>query len=287
MRFTKSLRGMGRKIFCSALCVAVAAAAVLAVRTASAAESVEIPVVMYHSMLKDESRHGKYVIAPDEFESDLRWLRDHGYTTVLVEDLIHYTQGGELPEKPILLTFDDGYYNNYLYAYEIAQKYNAKFIISPIGYCSDAYTETGETSAYYAHCHWENLREMAESGLVEVQNHSYQLHESTGGCLGLQQRTGETDSDYHARLTADLLKAQNRIEEELGVRPTTLVYPFGAVSADTLATAKELGFACTLTCAERTSAITRDADSLYDLGRYLRPSGESSAHFFEQRLGLS
>lgn len=269
------------------LSIAVSLAAMFTVRSASAAESISLPVVMYHSVLKDESRHGSYVISPAELESDLCWLEEHGYTTVLVEDLIAYTEGGELPEKPVLLTFDDGYYNNYLYAFEIAGRHGAKFVISPIGYYSDAYTETGETNAYYAHCHWENLKEMAESGLVEVQNHSYNLHKSTGGCMGVQQRAGEADSAYHRRLTDDLTRAQQRITEEVGVTPTALAYPFGAVSKGTGDIVRELGFACTLTCTERTSSITRDADSLYNLGRYLRASGESSAHFFEQRLGLT
>lgn len=287
MRFYHSVRVNLKAVAGVLLCAAVSIAAVFTVRTASAAEVVEIPIVMYHSVLKDEARHGTYVISPTEFESDLQWLQSHGYTTVLVEDLIAYTQGGDLPEKPILLTFDDGYYNNYLYAFPLAQQYGAKFVISPIGYCSDAYSETGETNAYYAHCHWENLKEMVDTGLVEVQNHSYQLHENTGGCLGLQQRTGEADGEYHTRLTADLTKAQNRIENAVGVRPTTLAYPFGAVSKGTDDIVRKLGFACTLTCTERTSSITRDADSLFDLGRYLRPSGENSAHFFEQRLGLT
>ena len=88
------------------LCLALGAGAFMA---AAASEGVEVPVVMYHSMLKDEARHGQYVISPEEFENDLQYLQSHGYTTILIEDLIAYTKGGSLPEKPVLLTFDDGY----------------------------------------------------------------------------------------------------------------------------------------------------------------------------------
>ena len=79
---------------------------------------VRVPVIMYHAVMDDASRLGKYVISPEELESDFKWLSENGYTAILSEDLINYTENGAaLPEKPILLTFDDGYYNNYLYAY--------------------------------------------------------------------------------------------------------------------------------------------------------------------------
>lgn len=266
------------------LCLALGAGALIA---AAASEGVEVPVVMYHSMLKDEARHGQYVISPDEFESDLRYLRDHGYTTILIEDLIAYTKGGSLPEKPVLLTFDDGYYNNYLYAFPLAQKYNAKFVISPIGRYSDLYTDTPDENAYYSHCTWEELREMAGSGLVEVQNHSYDLHESKGGALGMKKRPGETEDQYCQRLVEDLGKAQSAIGEKGGLPlPTALAYPFGAMSKSTPEIVKGMGFLCTLSCEEKVCRVTRDPGSLFELGRFLRYSGISSQEFFEKRMGL-
>lgn len=270
----------------AALFAAACFAAFFTIRAAAGAEGVKIPVVMYHAVLKDRSRHGKYVISPEELENDLVYLEKHGYTTVLVSDLIAYTNGGKLPEKPILLTFDDGYYNNYLYAFEIAKRHSAKFVISPIGYWADQYTETGEQNAYYTHATWDQLREMAGSGLVEVQNHSYNLHKSSGGQVGVKKLSGESGERYERRLTEDLLRAQDAIEEGVGVRPTTMVYPFGAVSRATPDIVKKLGFSATLTCEEKVSSVTRDPESLYDLGRYLRVSGISSESFFENRMKL-
>lgn len=275
------------KIMLSALVLTVVIlTAVFTVSAKSDGDGVEIPIVMYHSMLEDESRHGKYVISPQEFEADLKYLESHGYTTVLVSDLINYTNGGTLPEKPILLTFDDGYYNNYLYAYEIAKSHNAKFVISPIGYYADLYSKSDERNAYYSHATWAQLKEMTDSGLVEVQNHSYDLHKSENGVLGVKAVSGESDAQYQQRLSEDLIQAQEAIEHNVGVRPTTMVYPFGAVSKATPEIVKALGFSVTLTCEEHKSKITRDAASLYDLGRYLRPSGISSENFFENKMKL-
>ena len=113
---------------------------------------VRVPVIMYHAVMDDASRLGKYVISPEELESDFKWLSENGYTAILSEDLINYTENGAaLPEKPILLTFDDGYYNNYLYAYPTAKRYGMKFVLSPIGKYADLYTETPDKSPYYAH----------------------------------------------------------------------------------------------------------------------------------------
>lgn len=266
------------------LCLLLGAGALMA--AAATTGGVEVPVVMYHAVLKDEARHGQYVISPAEFEGDLQYLRDHGYTTVLIEDLIAYTKGGELPEKPVLLTFDDGYYNNYLYAYPLAQKYKSKFVISPIGRYTDLYTDTPDENAYYSHCTWDELREMAGSGLVEVQNHSYDLHESSGGRLGVKQLPGESDSRYRQMLEGDLGKAQKEIEEQLGLRPTAFVYPFGAMSKATPGIVKGMGFQCTLSCEEKVCRVTRDPESLFGLGRFLRRSGVGSQEFFEKKMKL-
>ena len=286
MKLYRSIKLNWKAFLAAAAFAAAVFAAIFTVSAAVAEESVKIPVVMYHSLLQDEKRHGKYVISPAEFETDLIWLEKHGYTTILISDLIAYTQGFPLPEKPILLTFDDGYYNNYLYAFELAKQHQAKFVISPIASLSDHYTETGETNGYYTHCLWEQLREMAESGLVEVQNHSYDLHRSNSA-IGVKKRAGETADQYRARISADLLQAQERIETETGTLPTTFVYPFGAVSKDTPKIVRELGFACTLTCAQQISSVSRDPESLYGLGRFLRPSGGTSKDFFEKKMGLS
>lgn len=269
------------------ICVGVLFAAVFSVNAKTDADSVAVPIVMYHSVLEDTSRHGKYVISPNDFESDLEYLKENGYQTILIEDLINYTRGGTLPEKPILLTFDDGYYNNYLYAFEAAKKHNAKFVISPIGYYADAYTESGECNAYYSHATWQQLREMAESCLVEVQNHSYDLHKSDGGAMGAKAVSGESEEQYSRRLSADLLKAQQLIEDNVGRRPTAMVYPFGAISKSTPEIVRSLGFAVTLTCEEKNSTVTRSPESLYNLGRFLRPAGISSREFFEKTMGLS
>lgn len=254
-------------------------------RVLAADSGVQVPVIMYHAVIDDSSRLGKYVISPAELEGDFRWLKENGYTAVLSEDLIRYVEEGiPLPEKPVMITFDDGYYNNYLYAFPLAKKYGVKFVISPIGKYTDLYTQTPDESPYYAHCTWEMLREMQDSGLVEVGNHTYDLHSSDGNRLGTKRLSTESMEEYTTLLTGDILLAQERIEENLGRTPMLFAYPFGAVSEGEPEIIRSMGFSVTLSCEERISTVTRDAGSLTYLGRYLRPSGETSEQFFSRVL---
>ena len=89
----------------------------------SSPESVKLPVLMYHLILKNPGIKNKFIVSCSTFEEDLKYINENGYTTILIRDLVDYTEGKiELPPKPILLTFDDGAYNNYLYAFPIAKK---------------------------------------------------------------------------------------------------------------------------------------------------------------------
>ena len=183
-----------------------------------------------------------------------------------------------------MLTFDDGYYNNYLYAYPTAKRYGMKFVLSPIGKYVDLYTETPDKSPYYAHCTWDMLREMQSSGVVEIANHTYDLHSSDGARLGTKQLSGESLEDYTKLLTEDLTLFQQKAEENLQSKPVLFAYPFGAVSKGEPEIIKNLGFKVTLSCEERVSTVTRAPESLYYLGRYLRPSGVNSESFFKNIL---
>ena len=180
--------------------------------------------------------------------------------------------------------FDDGYYNNYLYAYPTAKRYGMKFVLSPIGKYADLYTETPDKSPYYAHCTWDMLREMQSSGVVEIANHTYDLHSSDGARLGTKQLSGESLEDYTKLLTEDVTLFQQKAEENLQSKPVLFAYPFGAVSKGEPEIIKNLGFKVTLSCEERVSTVTRAPESLYYLGRYLRPSGVNSESFFEHIL---
>lgn len=246
-------------------------------------EGIQLPIVMYHSILKDTKLQGQYVIGPDQFESDLKMLKEKGYTTITVTDLVDYVYNDkELPEKPIMLTFDDGYYNNYLYAYPLLEEYECKAVLSPIGYYSEQYSQdSNPPSPSYSHCTWSQLKEIQDSGYVEIQNHSYNMH-SQSGRLGVSKKQGESNESYNSILVEDISTAQNLFKDNLNYTPIAFTYPFGAVSDTSEDVIKSLSFKCSLICEEKINTITKDKESLYMLGRFLRPTKMTSAELFEK-----
>lgn len=243
-------------------------------------------ILMYHGILPDDSRGlGDYVIAVSEFESDLRYLTQNGYHSVGIQDVIdHVKNGTHLPQKAVMITFDDGYYNNYLYAYPLLQTYSFQMVLSPICKWSDFYSEQQTADARYTHVTWDELREMTASGLVEVANHSYDMHTQNQGRKGTAKKQGESVAAYQQLLSADLQRAQERFQEELGQAPTAFAYPFGAVSGEAMEVLQSLGFEAAFTCEEKINVLTDDPACLYRLGRYKRPHGVSSAAFFQKIL---
>ncbi|MCI9576865.1 MAG: polysaccharide deacetylase family protein [Clostridiales bacterium] len=288
MKLTKRLAVFGVifGVCISILGFAGAKAGMSIAASAQAEEGVTLPIIMYHSILKDPAMQGDYVISPELFEQDLQYLQANGYTGISMQDLLDYVnQGTPLPEKPVLLTFDDGYYNNYFYAYPLAKQYDFKMIISPVGMLTEKFSNTEDVSPYYSHITWDNIQEMLASGIVEFQNHTYNLHTNDGGRKGAKKKSGESVEQYQQMLREDVGKMQDVMKEHTGIAPTTFVYPFGAVSKEAMPVLKELGFQATLICESKMNTITQDPECLFGLGRYLRPAHISSESYFA-KLGM-
>lgn len=248
-------------------------------------DAVRLPVLMYHAVTKNSGKMSKFIISQEEFEEDLKYIKDNGYTTIVMQDLIDYVYNGkELPEKPIMLTFDDGYYNNYLYAFPLLQKYDCKMVLSPIGKQIDVYSETEDRNPAYAHVTWENLKEMIDSGLVEVQNHSYDMH-TVGKCRrGTKKNKNESMEHYRKAFTEDVEKLQQEINQHLGVTPNTFTFPFGSISSCSVDILKDMGFVATLSCEGKINMMTRDPDKLFGVCRILRPGKMSTEKFFKSKI---
>ena len=255
-------------IFCCVLTVSVITFLGIeknSISTVSTSEGYYVPVIMYHSILKDSSLQGRYVVSPLQLENDLKYLSENGYTAITVADLLAYVDEGiPLPEKPVMLTFDDGYYNNYLYAFPLMRKYGFKMVLSVIGKFSDDFSNTSDENAYYSHCTWDQLREMELSGYVEVQNHSFDMHSTDKGRNGTKKNSWESVENYKEILSRDILKCQNYLVEQSGITPTAFTYPFGAISSESVSILKELGFKASFSCENKMNLITRDPETYFE-----------------------
>ncbi|MGL4362319.1 MAG: polysaccharide deacetylase family protein [Cellulosilyticaceae bacterium] len=134
-----------------------------------------IPILMYHHVVDyisdDDSAYenSSNSVTTKRFEEHLQMLQNEGYTTISLKDLKDFSMGiGSLPEKPVLITSDDGYLNNYTHMYPLLQKYNnqATFFVTP-NYVGDLSKVTK-----FDHFSWEQALEMEQSGLIDIQSHS-------------------------------------------------------------------------------------------------------------------
>lgn len=257
------------------------------VRQASKADTaVLLPVAMYHSVTDVGDSPGQYVISPSMLENDLNYLSEHGYTTVTVNDLIAYVMdGASLPEKPVMLTFDDGYYNNYCNAYPLLQKYDMRAVLSSVGALTEQFSQTDDPEEHeaWSYCTRAELKEMADSGVIEMQNHSYNFHtlDQRKGCL---RKSGENTETYRAMFIDDTQQAQDLFTEIGIAKPICYTYPYGALNEETEELIGQCGFTASLSCEEGIASIVHDPACLRRIRRFNRDGRVTSEQFWGKVL---
>lgn len=175
-----------------------------------------VMVLNYHKVVDE---HMSLSVPPSDFEQHMKWLQEYGYTSITPEELYDFiVDGRELPEKPVLITFDDGYKDNYTNAYPIMKKYGFKGTI---------FVVTGYLGVYDNYLTWEQAGELASNGF-SLESHTYS-HKSM---------TEATDEDISKELT----KSRNTIKERLGVDADFLAYPTGTYNLHIAELAKEAGY---------------------------------------------
>lgn len=128
------------------------------------ARTAKIPIIMYHDITptKDVS----WDVTPEDLEKHFQALQDGGYTPITMDRMVnHLRTGSQLPEKPVLLTFDDNYIGQYKYAFPLLKKYNYPAVWS-------VHTRFVGTGGQKPKATWDQLREMQKSGLITVASHT-------------------------------------------------------------------------------------------------------------------
>lgn len=246
-------------------------------------DEIALPIIMYHSILNHAQHNGSYIVSAHTLENDMRYLKENGYHTVLIKDVVDYVyEGAPLPEKPIVLTFDDGYFNNYTYLLPLLEQYRMKAVISVVGSFTQQFSETGEHNPNYSYLTWDDISLIEKSGKIEIANHTYAMHDSKirKGCA---IKKGESVLDYQKLLFADLTRLQTALSEKSKISaPVTFTYPFGFICEESQEVVEKAGFSASLSCYEHISKITRDKSSLYQLGRFNRPDYLTTEEFMKK-----
>lgn len=248
---------------------------------ATTENTVRLPIIMYHHICEDPAYLNEYTITAEQFESDLVYLRDNGYSAVSASQVFDFENGGTLPDKPVMITFDDGFESFYKYAVPLLAKYNMNAVCAIVGKCADTYSKLDDHNVLYSYMTWEEIAEIADTGLAEIANHTYDMH-SLGARRGCGKISGETNDHYASVFSSDLDENESRFAEHLGFCPKIFAYPFGIMSRESEKMLTERGYEMIFTCEGRVNCLDRTEGELTRLGRYNRPNGISSEKFFEQ-----
>lgn len=262
------------------LCLFITAGAIGCFNAEAGSEdenAIAVPIIMYHSVTKNKNE--PYIISPENLENDLKYLSQNGYKTIFASQLADYVYNGKLlPEKPVIITFDDGFYNNLYYALPLLEKYDMCAVISVVGNYITSVAPQDVHQPAYAYLIWDDLPELLDSGRIEIGNHTYNMHTSVvrKGCM---RKPGESEESYVSALTADVGLLQSMIYTATGYSPITFAYPLGFISDESVPVLRELGFKITLSYYEGVNKITSNPECLYGLKRFNRDGALSTEEF--------
>ena len=247
-----------------------------AMRQLAAPKEQRLAVLMYHGVHSDPKKAGDYVITPQALEQDLLFLQGQGCHTVTMREVIAYVRdGAPLPEKPVVITFDDGYRSNYTLAYPILQKYGMKATIFAIGvsFGTDHYKDTDY--AITPHFGAAEAAEMTASGLISIQSHTYDMHQwppyETGSAVreNILQLSSESEEAYVQALTEDFTRSRALLEDATGRPVDVLAYPAGQYSTLTQVTLQSLGVHVTLSTNPGVNTVVKGLpQTLYAMLRF-------------------
>ena len=177
-------------------------------------------------------------IVKEDCNRMLRRIQENGYTTITVRELAQYLNGqGEMPEKPVILTIDDGKLGVYKNALPLLRKYNMKAVLAVIGTEIHAASEAPELRSDNPapYCTWAELAEMSDSGHVEIASHSYGFHVyQHNGRIGADCGTPDTMTEFRMDAYKDFRTLQECLKNYDIPAAVTFAYPYSkrSVPAD-------------------------------------------------------
>ncbi|MFZ5597590.1 MAG: polysaccharide deacetylase family protein [Bacillota bacterium] len=223
----------------------------LAVDRAGAAAG-KIPVLVYHDVASQVSASdaaNSSVISLADFEKQMAYLAQNGYYTASLQELERYVRGaGNLPEKTVVITFDDGYQSNYINCYPVLRKYGFRGAVFMIGYVP---------SGSRPHLTAAQAKNMVDSGVFEIGCHTFGMHKKTDGKAALKNFPAPV-------IKRDFDKFNYLCDMICIPKPFAIAYPFGEAGADAIGVASSAGYRMGFTMEK---GYVRPGDPLMALNR--------------------
>lgn len=183
-----------------------------------------VPILCYHRL---GSRVSKMTLAPGTFADQLDFLARNGYTVVRLSALVDFLTGKRpLPRRSVVITFDDGYASTYHHAFPLLKRYG--FPATVFVYTDFIGSRDGLS--------WQQLREMLDSGIVEIQAHS-----KTHANLTLRE-ADESDARYRRRIDTELQVPKVALQQNLAIAVESFAFPYGDASEVVIDRAAKAGY---------------------------------------------
>lgn len=246
----------------------------------------KIPVFCYHDVVANDNAKAlekdPYAITEKRLEEHFELLKKEGFTPISLKQYENYVERkGILPEKPVLLSFDDGRESMYTRIYPILKKYNYPAVFAIILSYMDTTIPPADIEKMVT---WEQLREMQASGLVEVASHTYNMHnfvvanhygdryQNVATIWWQDDNKYETENDFNARITGDMLTGKSLFDKNMGYSSNILVWPFGVYTQYSVDSAKKSGYEYQLMLNDDVKLADKNCLSRYII--YGNPSNE-------------
>lgn len=221
-------------------------------------------VLCYHDVPKVVEQD-LFAVDRQTFVETIEYLRSHDYRVISLDDVIAAHEGRRpLPERAVLLTFDDGYASFYEFVYPVLRQYGYPAVLAIVS----SWIDQPPPNVTQRLMTWEQLREVARGGLVEIASHTHDMHrglpsnpqgnEAAAMVTRRYDRQGATYEDdraFQERLRQDLRRSKAILEERLSVPIRAMAWPYGKYNATALAEATQAGFTVAFTLNDRLASV--------------------------------
>lgn len=201
------------------------------------------PILMYHHIEKKEPQNSYYV-SSEIFREQMQWLKDNNYKVVSYDDFYKKAVGlGELPEKPVIITFDDGVIDQYT---------NALPILKEFGYTATFFIKLNNVGEGKGGMTWDMIKELIDSGMT-IGSHSMN-HDNMAN---MDEKT----------LKYELTESKKVLEENLDINIYYFCYPGGAYSEETIKATQDAGYRSASTTSHKVIHKIKNYEDLFKIPR--------------------
>lgn len=257
--------------------------------------------IAYHDVEDRDPDQAVVAVRTERLIEQLAWLRENGYQAVSVDQILAARRGGPaLPPKAVMLSFDDGYSSFYTRVMPILRAYHWPALLAPVGSWIDTPLNqpvdfAGTPRPRGEFLTWQQIREVSQSGLVEIAAHTDANHkgilanpqgnlEPAATTRSFDPKTNgyESEAQFQARMRADVAAISNKIRTVTGKAPRVWVWPYGAADGTSLTVVGEHGYEMALTLEDGLD----DLGNLMNSPRFLVASDPDGEHFANSMVAV-